>query len=424
MHGLQEADALEEARYAVMKASYEVKLLLAELAHKRFDPNQPRVPSGNSDGGQWTSTGGSREGRVQVVSRTPPRATGGRRNTNGPPVRPITIAGRTEWVSPTTFHQYNSSHALAQSLTSLARRYDANWRPEATIVGNVAGQIAANNATAAQALRHIQRLHPSAISSGSTLSIVAPNGQPPGFIARDTAPTIWTLRTQREFEMMTARLIAGAHPTQLPSYNGLSFQRHDGVIVGIRTSQSHGSTIDLMFPKGQHTPVQKFHLLQGAKNAGHFYIKSMKMNSRRNYPVVRNLKMIEFDVEQRMGDKSFMAFCEGSMGTLGFEEPTTFSIHQNTLEYYFGGNLTNLENATRYFLGYIISRGYAPMNFVNVVDLDLEYGPITKYGLRPQEIIDNIIADWRSRNYEPFDHFEVMFGWEQDCGMFMEDDPE
>jgi hypothetical protein len=421
MHGLQEMDALEEARYAVMKASYEVKLLLAEIAHKRFDPSQPRVPSGNSDGGQWTSTGGSGEGRVQVAQRAPPRAPGGRRNTNGPPVRPITIAGRTEWVSPTTFHQYNSSYALAQSLTSLARRYDANWRPESTIVGNVAGQIAANNATAAQALRHIQRLNPSALSLSSTLSIVAPNGQPPGFIARDAAPSIRTLRTQREFEMMAARLLTGAQPLQMQNYNGLSFQRHDGVIVGIRTSQSHGSTIDLRFPTGQQTPVQKFHLLQGAKNASNLRMESITMKSRKTNPVVRNIKMNEFDVNQMMGDRNFMDFCEESMGVRGFEEPTDFVINQNTLEYHFGKDLNNLENATRYFLGYIISRGYAPMNFVNAVDPDLEYGPITKYGLRPQEIIDNIIADWRSRNYEPFDHFEVMFGWEQDCGLFMEE---
>ena len=78
----------------------------------------------------------------------------------------------------------------------------------------------------------------------------------------------------------------------------------------------------------------------------------------------------------------------------------------------------------RYFLSYIMSRGYAPMNFANARDPNYEYGPITKYGLRPQEIIDNIIADWRSRNYEPFEPYEVMFGWEHDCGLFMEDDPE
>ncbi len=224
--------------------------------------------------------------------------------------------------------------------------------------------------------------------------------------------------------MMAARLLTGAQPLQMSNYNGLSFQRHDGVIVGIRTSQSHGSTIDLRFPTGQQTPVQKFHLLQGAKNANDLRMESITMKSRKTNPVVRNIKMNEFDVDQMMGDRSFMDFCEESMGVRGFEEPIDFVINQNTLDYHFGKDLINLENATRYFLGYIISRGYAPMNFINVVDLDLEYGPITKYDLRPQEIIDNIIADWRSRNYEPFDHFEVMFGWEQDCGLFMEDDPE
>lgn len=40
-------------------------LRLHGLASKAgFDPNQPRVPRGHSDGGQWTRTGGSDEGRV------------------------------------------------------------------------------------------------------------------------------------------------------------------------------------------------------------------------------------------------------------------------------------------------------------------------------------------------------------------------
>jgi hypothetical protein len=36
----------------------ELRLLLSTLDNK-YDPNQPRVPAGNSDGGQWTDTGGS-----------------------------------------------------------------------------------------------------------------------------------------------------------------------------------------------------------------------------------------------------------------------------------------------------------------------------------------------------------------------------
>ncbi len=32
-----------------------------------FDPNQPRVPAGNSDGGQWTSTGSGRSSGETIV---------------------------------------------------------------------------------------------------------------------------------------------------------------------------------------------------------------------------------------------------------------------------------------------------------------------------------------------------------------------
>jgi hypothetical protein len=33
----------------------------------KYDPNQPRAPAGDSDGGQWTSGGGGSSGRVRVA---------------------------------------------------------------------------------------------------------------------------------------------------------------------------------------------------------------------------------------------------------------------------------------------------------------------------------------------------------------------
>jgi hypothetical protein len=33
----------------------EIALLMIDLALRAFNPNQPRVPAGRSDGGQWTS---------------------------------------------------------------------------------------------------------------------------------------------------------------------------------------------------------------------------------------------------------------------------------------------------------------------------------------------------------------------------------
>jgi hypothetical protein len=120
-------------------------------ADKRFNPNQPRMPAGNSDGGRWTATGGSGGAQIHRVSRTPSRPPGGGRS-GAPQTVPVRIAGRTEMVSPTTYSQRQSSATLAQNMTNLARRFDRNWRPEPSMVGNVAGQIAANQSTTAQAL--------------------------------------------------------------------------------------------------------------------------------------------------------------------------------------------------------------------------------------------------------------------------------
>ena len=39
-------------------------------ASRKYDPNQPRVPAGNPDGGQWTSEGGGAVGRlIQLAAR-------------------------------------------------------------------------------------------------------------------------------------------------------------------------------------------------------------------------------------------------------------------------------------------------------------------------------------------------------------------
>lgn len=40
-------------------------------ALKKYNPNQPRVPAGNSDGGQWTSGGGSGGVKPKPVSKRP-----------------------------------------------------------------------------------------------------------------------------------------------------------------------------------------------------------------------------------------------------------------------------------------------------------------------------------------------------------------
>jgi hypothetical protein len=46
---------VEDARLTIRRAPIGVQLLRLRLALRRYDPNQPRVPAGNADGGQWTN---------------------------------------------------------------------------------------------------------------------------------------------------------------------------------------------------------------------------------------------------------------------------------------------------------------------------------------------------------------------------------
>jgi hypothetical protein len=63
LRGARDA-ALFSHKLALLDA--EAKHRLA-LYHSHFNPNQPRVPAGHPDGGQWTSEGGGRPGNEQQV---------------------------------------------------------------------------------------------------------------------------------------------------------------------------------------------------------------------------------------------------------------------------------------------------------------------------------------------------------------------
>jgi hypothetical protein len=49
---------------------------LSRLLKANFNPNQPRVPAGNPDGGQWTSTGGSTSASSRAGAGDGPSGTG------------------------------------------------------------------------------------------------------------------------------------------------------------------------------------------------------------------------------------------------------------------------------------------------------------------------------------------------------------
>jgi hypothetical protein len=62
-----------ETRIEIMKAIHKLMAeLAADSSARKFDPNQPRVPAGNPDGGQWTAEGAGPGGATLVARRISP----------------------------------------------------------------------------------------------------------------------------------------------------------------------------------------------------------------------------------------------------------------------------------------------------------------------------------------------------------------
>jgi hypothetical protein len=147
------------------------------------------------------------------------------------------------------------------------------------------------------------------------------------------------------------------------------------------------------------------------KGTGHMHAPIIRRKVRQVY--LTNLNDYVNIIEM-----SFRKYSESYVNDPG--EPLNFSLILQDLTGLYGSDREMLAAALRYLLTHFVGNGLAPMNFVNATDH--EYGPVTKYGVRPQEIIDNIMAAWLAGGDYFVDDFELMFGWERYCGAFIEDD--
>jgi len=105
----------------------DAKLRDLDRAIKAFDPNQPRVPAGNSDGGQWT--GGSGGGATTDV-----RIAQARRGRRG--------RGSDAEATPAQLAVRDIREAQARESIRRVQEIDPGWRPrQSADTGSVPGQI-------------------------------------------------------------------------------------------------------------------------------------------------------------------------------------------------------------------------------------------------------------------------------------------
>jgi hypothetical protein len=146
----------------------------AELraALKKYSPDQPRVPAGNSGGGRWTSDGGNGPADdSRAVSDVTPDNTwtpGAQyaQNTRRGGGGSILING--EWLDPTPAQAARLTVAEAQAQDALARvrNFDPNWQPTPGLYATVEGKISDLEAQAQEAKARLAELASVGIGPG------------------------------------------------------------------------------------------------------------------------------------------------------------------------------------------------------------------------------------------------------------------
>lgn len=111
-----------------------------------FRPDEPRVPAGNPDGGQWTDEGGlGVAGDFARIIRV------GGEEENLEDAEPRNIAGRLFDATPAQAARLDISYAEMQAAVGRVQRIDPTWQPRPSLYETIEGEISANKAAAQEA---------------------------------------------------------------------------------------------------------------------------------------------------------------------------------------------------------------------------------------------------------------------------------
>jgi hypothetical protein len=234
-----------EARHAFALAQLEVRGLRFFRAFKRFNPSQPRVPAGSSGGGRWTDGGGGESGGiVHLASGRSPRPGSGTR----------VIRGQVHATTPAQEVRLDVSAARSRALVQEVQGHDPNWRPTPSIYEGVEGEILAHEAAAMQATARLWELRRPEPLGGPMEEILMPNGQHVGIRHRSTDERTRTVTSSTFNDLLDSLMPGSQMVPSPPGYRGLWYRRPDGSVFGVRRSEEHGVTIDVIQNKDPHIP--------------------------------------------------------------------------------------------------------------------------------------------------------------------------
>jgi len=144
---------------------------LLEHVERKYVPDQPRVPRGNPDGGQWTGNEGvGRQNAPHVISdaSSDPVRPGSRYAQNRPRTGSANIIINGRQVEPTPGQQARLAvvESQARNIIQRLRELDPKWQPSPSAYESVEGLIQAYQSDARQAQDRIVELQQVGIGPG------------------------------------------------------------------------------------------------------------------------------------------------------------------------------------------------------------------------------------------------------------------
>jgi hypothetical protein len=165
-HLLRGAQSAAELRHRIALLNIEAQHRLA-WHNSHFNRNQPRVPAGHSDGGQWTNASGvSDSSDGEVISDVTPdndwrpgaQYANSRGRGSGSPIR---IGNG--WIEPEGGGQEARlafAEARARDAIARVRAFDPTWRPNPSASKTIEGQIDDLESQAAEAEARLREIAP------------------------------------------------------------------------------------------------------------------------------------------------------------------------------------------------------------------------------------------------------------------------
>jgi hypothetical protein len=235
-----EQEEMRETLLWLRRELAEVKFALAmrRIAHK-YDPDQPRAPKGDPDGGQWVRDAGKAGGddRSRSTDLSAARRASSRRS------------------QTTQEIQRDQARGRAQQAIERVRQLDPDWQPRTvslTKPDSIEGAIRHNEAITREAEARFVALSRVGLDTNwprrdptPFRDVLAPGGQLAGVRDPSVGEDARTV-TPKEFESIRSELMIGARVANDPRYAGVRYQREDGSAFGLRLSRDHGLTLDVI----------------------------------------------------------------------------------------------------------------------------------------------------------------------------------